>query len=41
VVGRKANSRFFTDCYHRAAAIAPPRAGGLRRRGVMALPWAT
>src|SRR5215472_3930972 len=41
MVGRKANSRFFTDCYHHAAAIAPPHAGRSRRRGVMALPWAT
>jgi len=39
MVGRKANSRFFTDCYHQAAAIAPPHADGSRRRGAMALHW--
>src|SRR5215472_8895394 len=41
VVARKANSRFFTDCYHQAAAIGTPHVDGWRRRGVMALAWAT
>src|SRR5262249_57942480 len=33
VVARKANSRFFTNCYHPAAAIAPADARGSRTPG--------
>src|SRR5215510_13109056 len=40
MVGRKANSRFFTDCYHRVAAIAPARGRGSRTHGAPPLPWA-
>src|SRR5262244_4324464 len=40
VVARKANSRFFTNCYHQAAAIAPAHARRPRTRSPLPLPWA-
>src|SRR5262249_54036302 len=39
VVARKANSRFFTNCYHQTAAIAPAHARRSRTRGPLPLPW--